>query len=246
MQFLWRSIALRAVFILAVLLNVASESGASDLKPARSAIASAHPLATQAGLDVLAAGGNAFDAAVAVSAMLSVVEPASSGVGGGGFYLLHVAATGRDVMLDGRETAPRAAARDMYLDADGKPIAAASKDGPLSAGIPGTPAAWAWLAARYGRLPLTQSMAPAIRISRDGFLLYERLANAIRVKQARLAASPAAASIFLLKGQVPPIGFKVRQPALARTLALIAASRAEDFYRGEGMLRLATPLRYSA
>ena len=158
--------------------------------PGKNAIASAHPLATQAGLDILAQGGNAFDAAVAVSAVLAVVEPASSGVGGGGFYLLHVAADGRDVFVDGRETAPLAATRDMYLGADGKPRGAASTSGPLAAGIPGEPAAWAHVAAKYGRLPLAASLKPAIRIAREGFPLYARLQNAIRVKQAQLAASP--------------------------------------------------------
>jgi gamma-glutamyltranspeptidase / glutathione hydrolase len=239
-----RCIALLVIATGALFVSKSSYSVPTDLKPAHSAIASAHPMATQAGLDMLAAGGNAFDAAVAVSAVLSVVEPASSGVGGGGFYLLHVAANGRDVMLDGRETAPQAATRDMYLNKEGKPVTEASKDGPLAAGIPGTPAAWAWLAARYGRLPLTQSMAPAIRIARAGFPLYERLANAMRVKQARLAASPDAAAVFLVKGQVPQIGFLIRQPALARTLTLIASSKAESFYQGALAARLVNGVRH--
>jgi gamma-glutamyltranspeptidase/glutathione hydrolase len=211
--------------------------------PGKNAIASAHPLATQAGLDVLAAGGNAFDAAVAVSAVLAVVEPASSGVGGGGFYLLHFAADGHDVFVDARETAPLAATRNMYLGADGKPRAGASMSGPLAAGIPGEPAAWAHLARRYGRLPLSESLKPAIRIATEGFPLYARLQNAIRVKKAQLAASPDGAAVFLANGEVPEVGAPIRQPDLARTLELIGASGARAFYEGKFAERLATAVR---
>ena len=211
--------------------------------PGKNAIASAHPLATQAGLDVLAAGGNAFDAAVAVSAVLAVVEPASSGVGGGGFYLLHFAADGHDVFVDARETAPLAASRNMYLGADGKPRAGASMNGPLAAGIPGEPAAWAHLASRYGRLPLAESLKPAVRIATEGFPLYARLQNAIRVKKAQLAASKDAAAVFLARGEVPEVGAPIRQPELARTLELIGTSGARAFYEGKFAERLATAVR---
>jgi gamma-glutamyltranspeptidase / glutathione hydrolase len=207
--------------------------------PGKNAIASAHPLATQAGLDILAQGGNAFDAAVAVSAVLAVVEPASSGVGGGGFYLLHVAADGRDVFVDARETAPGAATRSMYLGPDGKPRAGASMSGPLAAAIPGEPAAWAHVAARYGKLPLATSLQPAIRIAAEGFPLYARLQNAIRVKQAQLLASKDAAAVFLDQGEVPPVGAPIRQPELAKTLELIAQSGAQAFYKGRFAERLA-------
>ena len=101
----------------------------------KAAIASAYPLASEAGQEVLAHGGNAFDAAVAVSAALAVVEPTSSGLGGGGFYLLHRQSDGFETMLDAREKAPGAATRDMYLDASGNPIAGASTDGPRAAGL---------------------------------------------------------------------------------------------------------------
>ena len=211
--------------------------------PPKAAIASAHPLATQAGFDMLAHGGNAFDAAVAVSAVLAVVEPASSGVGGGGFFLLHSGRDGQNVMLDARETAPAAANRDMYLGADGKPRANASTDGPLAAGIPGEPAAWALLARKYGHLPLAISLAPAIRIARDGFPLYERLANAIRVKTASLARSPDAARVFLPNGAAPAVGTPIVQPELAHTLELIAGSEAKDFYRGPFAAHLVSAVR---
>jgi gamma-glutamyltranspeptidase/glutathione hydrolase len=225
-----------------VVLLVAGAASAAPLPP-KAAIASAHPLATQAGLDMLAKGGNAFDAAIAVSAVLAVVEPASSGVGGGGFYLLHIAAGNRDIMVDGRECAPAAATRDMYLGADGKPRAGASTDGPLAAAIPGEPAAWAWVAKKYGRLPLAASLAPAIRIARDGFPLYARLENAIRVKQARLAASRDAAAVFLAAGEPPAVGTPIRQPDLAQTIELIASGGPDAFYRGRFAERMVAAVR---
>ena len=207
-------------------------AGAAAAAPTpKNAVASAHPLATAAGMQMLREGGNAFDAAVAVSAVLAVVEPASSGVGGGGFYLLHSAKGNRDVMVDAREAAPLAARADMYVAPDRAP-GTSSTDGPLAAGIPGEPAAWAHLARQYGRLPLSKSLAPAIQIARDGFPLYARLQNAIRVKQARLAASPDAARVFLDNGQVPAVGALIRQPDLAATLELLARKGVDAFYRG--------------
>ncbi len=142
----------------------------------KGAIASAYPLASQAGQEILAAGGNAFDAAVAVAAALAVVEPSSSGLGGGGFFLLHRQSDGFETMVDAREKAPGAASRDMYLDKAGNEIPNASTSGPLSSAIPGEPAAFEYLARKYGKLPLKQSLQPAIRLARDGFPLYARTA----------------------------------------------------------------------
>ncbi|MDE2149872.1 MAG: gamma-glutamyltransferase, partial [Gammaproteobacteria bacterium] len=129
------------------------------------AVASAQPYATAAGIKILKAGGNAFDAAVAVSAALAVVEPYSSGIGGGGFWLLGRAADDRQVMIDGRETAPGAASRTMYQDAQGRAVASLSRDGPLAGGIPGEPAALAYIAAHYGVLGLARDLAPAIELA---------------------------------------------------------------------------------
>jgi gamma-glutamyltranspeptidase/glutathione hydrolase len=201
--------------------------------PHKAAVASAHPLATRAGLEILEAGGNAFDAAVAVSAALAVVEPNSSGLGGGGFYLLHVQSSGRDTVVDAREKAPGAATRDMYLDAAGNPIPDASIEGPRAAGIPGEPAAFDHLARKYGKLPLRRSLEAAIRLARDGFPLYERLQAGIRAKRDNLLRSPAAAAVFLTPaGEVPAIGAVIRQPDLARTLEALAAQGAPGFYAG--------------
>ncbi|MGV6857984.1 MAG: gamma-glutamyltransferase [bacterium] len=204
----------------------------------QAAIASAHPLATEAGEKILREGGNAFDAAVAISAALAVVEPYGSGLGGGGFWLLHEEISGRDVMIDGREKAPLAATRNMYLDDDGEVIPGLSVNGALAAGIPGTPAALVHLAERYGELPLSQLLAPAIELAEQGFpadRVYRQLgAFRLPVLQASLSAS----EIFLRDGQLPKEGELVRQPALAQTLRAIVQRGRDGFYAGEVGTRL--------
>ncbi|MCP5434700.1 MAG: gamma-glutamyltransferase [Chromatiaceae bacterium] len=215
----------------------------SAQRPSAEAIASAHPLATEAGLLVLQAGGNAFDAAVAVSAALAVVEPYSSGLGGGGFWLLHRAGDGHQVMIDGRERAPLAAHRDMYLDAQGDVIPRASIDGPLAAGIPGVPAALAHIARHYGRLPLDVSLGPAIILARDGFpvdAVYRRMAD---FRLQALRRSPAASAQFLVAGEPPPLGHLLKQPDLADTLAAIARAGARAFYSGDIARRMVADVR---
>ena len=221
---------LRSLFLVWFLLLSGWTTAAE--RPSQAAIASAHPLATEAGFAILEAGGNAFDAAVAVSAALAVVEPYSSGIGGGGFWLLHRAADGRQLMLDGRERAPLAAHRELYLDAEGRVIPGASVDGPLAAGIPGEPAALVHLAENYGRLRLARSLAPAIRLAREGFPVdahYRRLAG---FRLAALRASPAAAERFLLDGRVPEAGRLIHQPELAATLERLARQGRDGFYAG--------------
>lgn len=234
--------ALLCLSSIAVLACTAALAGPAA-PPAHAAVASAHPAATQAGEDVLAAGGNAFDAAIAVSAALAVVEPSSSGIGGGGFYLLHVGKADREVFIDARETAPSAASRDMYLDASGKPKTELSRSGPLAAAIPGEPAAWGWLASHYGRLPLARSLQPAIRLARDGFAMYPRLQAGVRFNVQRMAKSPEAAKRFLVNGQTPELGAVIRQPELAQTLELLARQGADGFYRGSFAARLVASVR---
>jgi gamma-glutamyltranspeptidase/glutathione hydrolase len=195
-------------------------------------IATAHPLATRAGEEILQAGGNAFDAAVAISAALAVVEPYSSGLGGGGFWLLHRAEDGRDIMVDGRERAPLKAHRDMYLDDQGKVIEGASVDGPLSAGIPGVPAGLAHIAEKYGRLSLQSSLQPAIRLAREGFEVESHYQRMARFRLRPLLASKDAARIFLRQGEVPAVGTVITQPELADTLQAIARQGASGFYQG--------------
>ena len=199
---------------------------------AEAGVASAHPLATDAGVEMLKRGGNACDAAVAVSAALAVVEPAGSGLGGGGFWLLHAAADGTDTMLDGREKAPLAATRDMYLDADGKVIKNLSVDGALAAGIPGAPAALVWLAENCGVLPLSASLGPAIRLAEQGFPVDRHYRRRIEFRLEAIMASPAAAAIFLVDGQPPAENTLIVQRDLAATLRSLASVGHDGFYRG--------------
>ncbi|WP_078121191.1 gamma-glutamyltransferase [Thiosocius teredinicola] len=218
-------------------------AGAVASTPSAEAIASAHPLATEAGLLVLDAGGNAFDAAVAVSAALAVVEPYGSGIGGGGFWLLHRERDGYQVMIDGRERAPLAATADMYLDSDGEVIPRKSIDGALAAGIPGVPAALDHLANYYGRLPLAVSLAPAIGLAEEGFPVdsaYRRMAG---VRLEALRASDQAAVQYLVEGDVPPEGYRLKQPQLAATLRAIAEGGAAAFYTGDIAERLVAGVR---
>lgn len=203
----------------------------ADTPPA-AAVVTAHPLATHAGFEILEAGGNAFDAAVAVSAALAVVEPTGSGLGGGGFWLLHRATDRYEVMIDGRERAPLAAERDMYVDEKGRLDTKGSVNGARAAAIPGTPAALTHLASYYGRLPLAHTLAPAIRLTREGFVVDERYRQLAEMRLAALRASPEAARTFLHKNDVPPVGFVLKQPELAAVLDAIATQGAAGFYQG--------------
>jgi len=228
---------------LALCILTAARGLAGEPQPGAAAIASAHPLATAAGHEVLSQGGNAFDAAVAVSAALGVVEPYSSGIGGGGFWLLHRARDGREVMVDGRERAPLAAHRDLYLSAEGQVVPGLSIDGALAAAIPGQAAALAHIAVRYGRLSLQQSLAPAIRLAREGFPVDAIYRDMARWRLPALRSSAAAAARFLLDGEVPPEGFLLRQPELAATLEALAQYGADGFYRGEVARKLVAAVR---
>jgi gamma-glutamyltranspeptidase/glutathione hydrolase len=212
-------------------------------KPPVAAIASAYPLASEAGFEILAAGGNAFDAAVAVSAALEVTEPRGSGLGGGGFYLLHRASDGFDLLIDAREVAPAAATRDMFLDAEGKPVPGKSTGTALAAGIPGEVAAWAHIAEKFGRLPLEQSLQPAIRLARNGFPVYERLAEDIGRKREAFARSADASRIFLPHGSPPTPGRLLKQPDLARSLTVVAEKGADGFYKGPFAEKLVAGVR---
>ncbi len=216
--------------ILSIFTQVNDSSVASSHT---AAIASAHELATKAGETILARGGNAFDAAVAVSAALAVVEPYASGLGGGGFWLLHRASDGRDIMIDGRETAPGKASTKMYLGTENKPIQGASLNGPLAAAIPGTPAALDHIAKHYGKLSLKQSLTPAVTLARDGFKLDSRFANTLKNHQDKLNRYPNTARTFLDKrGDAPVQGILLRQSALAATLNEIGKKGRDGFYRG--------------
>ncbi|MBR0344153.1 MAG: gamma-glutamyltransferase [Rudaea sp.] len=229
------------VFALALLVAVSGASAvepASPAKPGHAAIASAHKLATAAGFEALAQGGNAFDAAVAVAAAFSVVEPQSSGIGGGGMFLLHRASDGKDFFIDARETAPAAVDPKDYLAANGDLDKDHSLNGPLSAAIPGEPAGLIWLAEHYGKLPLAKSMAPAIRIAREGFAIDKRFADEAGYRKEIFERYAASKALFLPNGDVPKAGWVFKNPDVAVTLELIANKGFDGFYRGEFAQRL--------
>lgn len=211
--------------------------------PGQHAVASAHPAATEAGEAVLRDGGNAFDAAVAITAALGVAEPYGSGLGGGGFFLLYEASSDRSVMLDARETAPAAADRDMYLDADGEVIDGLSLDGVLGAGIPGMPAGMDHLAREYGRLSLADSLAPAIRLAEDGVPVSGRYLQMAGFRHQALRDGADARDIYLEAGRLPDEGAILRQPDLAVTLRRLADEGRDGFYTGDLAERLVAGVR---
>ena len=209
-------------------------TGAAAQMPNQQAVASAHPLATAAGHQLLDQGGNAFDAAIAVAATLAVAEPYSSGIGGGGFFLLRQQEESgqRYRFLDARETAPLTAERDFYLDDDGTFQRDPALNGPRAAGIPGLPAALVVLAEEYGNLPLAQSLQPAIDAAEQGFAVTERyrMLGGFRLDAMRRDAETS--RLFLRDGAIPDPGTVIRQPELAQTLRALAREGRAGFYQG--------------
>jgi gamma-glutamyltranspeptidase / glutathione hydrolase len=200
--------------------------------PQQAAIASPHPQATAAGREILFIGGNAFDAAVAVSAALAVVEPYASGLGGGGFFLLRQSAEPiRYQFLDARERAPFQANQNMYRR-DGKVQPTLSLNGPLAAAIPGLPAALVELAEHYGKLPLKTSLAPAIRLAYQGFAVDPVYRERAGWRLSALRDDPESARLFLRHGDIPALGEIIKQPELGLTLDRLADKGRAGFYEG--------------
>ncbi len=194
-------------------------------------VVSSSPIASEVGRDVLQAGGNAVDAAVAVGFALAVTHPAAGNIGGGGFMVIRMK-NGEVRALDYRETAPGGASRDMYLDAEGN-VSNASRIGHLASGVPGAVAGMLEAHKRYGKLPLAKVLEPAIRLARDGHVLDHNHAASLRSSARRLAQFPASARQFLINGtEGPPDGYLLRQPDLARTLEAIKARGRDGFYKG--------------
>lgn len=196
-------------------------------------VSSAHPLASRIGVQVLRDGGNAIDALVAVQMVLTVVEPQSSGIGGGCFIVYHENKTKAIHCVDGREEVPAAARREDFLDARGA-VSADPLTGPAASGVPGTVAAM-WLAhGRWGRLPIKRLLEPAIRLAEEGSGVTPRLRSAIAANQKRFLRFPSSHAAFLhADGSLPEIGEVRRQPALGKTLRLLAEQGPRVFYEGE-------------
>jgi gamma-glutamyltranspeptidase/glutathione hydrolase len=206
--------------------------------PTQAAVASAHPLATQAGINVLEQGGNAFDAAITVAAVLGVVEPYSAGIGGGGFWMLHRASDGKTVMVDARETAPAAAHKDLYLDKKGDVDRDKAINTALAAGIPGQAAAMVHLAKHYGNKPLADTLAPAIHLAAAGFPVNKVYQHLAEMRQSTLSRYPASKRIFLRDSKGPEQGGLIVQQELASTLQTLADKGFDGFYKGEVAQRL--------
>ena len=229
-----------AMALLSITVSLVSWAGDG---PGRAAIASAHYLATEAGHEILDKGGNAFDAAIAVSAALAVVEPTSSGIGGGAFWLIHRAEDGFQTMIDAREQAPAAAHRDMYLDEEGNVNRDLAINGPLAGGIPGEIAGLEHLAVHYGKLPLSVSLQPAIRIAREGFEVDKKFNALMKWRIDTIKRWPAASEAYLADGEMPPIGHVIKLPDLAWVLEQVAERGAEGFYTGPVAERMVEGVR---
>ncbi len=231
------------LFILLLLVLGAWRSFGARLVPVeapRGMVASVHPLASRAGVQMMKSGGNAVDAAVAVGFALAVVYPQAGNLGGGGFMLVRFA-DGRTHFVDYREKAPAAATANMYLDATGNVIEDAGTVGYKAIGVPGSVAGMVYAEKTYGKLTLVQVMAPAIKLAEEGFVLAAEDARDLR-EDRHLAEFPESRRIFLRGGNYYKAGETFKQPELARTLKRIAASP-DDFYHGAMARELAASMQ---
>lgn len=192
----------------------------------RGAVVSNHPLATEAGIDILRRGGNAADAAVAVGATIGVVEPYNSGIGGDGFLLYWDAGVGEGTVIHACGQAGMAATPERY--ADGIP-----QQGAMAVSVPGIAGGWETLRARFGTMHAPELYAAAIAHARDGFPATRRFCDFVGQASASLAADPACAAAYLPDGALPALGTTIRNPALARTLEALAEGGWDEFYEGE-------------
>ncbi|MDJ0693518.1 gamma-glutamyltransferase [Mastigocoleus sp. MO_188.B34] len=201
------------------------------LRTKNAMVVSAHPLASEAGLEMLRKDGNAVDAAVATTLAISVVEPFSAGIGGGGFLLFRNAKTGEIKALDFRERAPLKATKNMYLDENGKVRRGASINGYLAVGTPGTIAGMYEIHSRYGKLPWSTVVKPAIRLARDGFVVKQQFTEAIEERKEMILQNPVTRKIFTRNGEFYQPGDRLIQRDLAKTLQATAINP-RNFYTG--------------
>ena len=217
------------------ILSILFYSGAifsNELFQFKGAVVTSNALATEAGEKILAEGGNAYDAATTISAMLSVVEPFASGLGGGAFWLIYDAKSNKYKMLDARETAPLQSHKNMYLDENEDIIKNISTLGPLSAGIPGIPAVLSYVNDKYGSKKLSTLLDPAYKAAINGFPVNERYLKGANYKKEWLKKYKETEAIFLDKGEVPQKGWILKQVDLARTIKKIMKDGHKSFYTG--------------
>lgn len=207
-------------------------------------VAAANPLAAQAGADILAAGGSALDAAIAVQLVLNLVEPQSSGIGGGAFILYWDAKAGKLTSYDGRETAPAAADENRFLNEGGRPMSRMQAIvGGKSVGVPGIMRLLETTHRAHGKLPWAQLFQPAIKLAEDGFAVSPRLNALLSGDRALSTMEPARALYFDANGQAKAVGTVLKNPAFAATLRTLAEKGADAFYTGpiaEGIVRAVT------
>ena len=213
-------------------------SGRSDARPPATArtqmVAAAHPRAAEAGRAILRAGGSAIDAAIATQLVLGLVEPQSSGIGGGAFLLRYDAGSGEVSAFDGRETAPLAADPGLFLRDDGTPMDFwDAVVGGRSVGVPGTLAMLETAHARHGKLPWARLFDPAIQLAREGFEVTPRLHKLIARDRFLDTYGPARDYFYTAAGAPLPVGRRLTNPAYARTLEIVAEQGARAFYHGE-------------
>ena len=204
----------------------------NELTQSKGAVVTSNALATKAGEKILAEGGNAYDAATTISAMLSVVEPFASGLGGGAFWLIYDAKSKKYKMLDARETAPLQSHKNMYLDENENVIQNMSTLGPLSAGIPGIPAVLSYVNDKYGSKKLSTLLDPAYEAAINGFPVNERYLKGANYKKKWLKKYKETEAIFLHKGEVPKKGWILKQTDLARTIKKLMKDGHRSFYTG--------------
>jgi gamma-glutamyltranspeptidase/glutathione hydrolase len=233
-----RKVAARTALVLGLVVCTAVAAMARPDEPAlvatgtRGMVVSAQPIASRVGVEVLKAGGNAVDAAVATALALAVVHPQAGNLGGGGFLLYYRSRDSLSTLIDFRETAPARAHRDLFLDARGEADTLRAREGHLAAGVPGSPAGLYLAWSKYGRQPWRSLVAPAIRLAQDGFAVNTDLAAAIEGELPLLRRFPASADLLAPKGKPLRAGQRLVQKALARTLRLVAQSGPLTFYEG--------------
>ena len=206
-------------------------------------VASEQGLATQVGLDILKQGGNAIDAAVAVGFALAVVLPNAGNIGGGGFMVLHDDKTGKDVAIDFREIAPAKASRDMYLDNQGNVIDGKSLFTHDASGVPGTVAGMEYALKKWGTMPLSNVLEPAIKLADKGFIVSDVLAKTLKEEKSTLGKWSASKAIFFKNGEPMKSGDLLVQKDLAKSLRLIAKQGAKAFYQGEIATKIAKEMQ---
>mgnify|MGYP000859530808 FL=1 len=206
-------------------------------------VASEQGLATQVGLDILKQGGNAIDAAVAVGFALAVVLPNAGNIGGGGFMVLHDDKTGKDVAIDFREIAPAKASRDMYLDNQGNVIDGKSLFTHDASGVPGTVAGMEYALKKWGTMPLSKVLEPAIKLADKGFIVSDILAQTLKEEKSTLGKWSASKAIFFKNGEPLKSGDLLVKKDLAKSLRLIAKQGAKAFYQGEIATKIAKEMQ---